>query len=454
MAITSTAQSHAVFALSLTVTILACFVSLSESHPTGGFSVDLIHRDSPNSPFFNPAETIAVRVSNAIRRSATRAHSLHSRASSVSGRRIGLSEIINTNGEYLLNISIGTPPFSIFAIADTGSDLTWTQCRPCKRCYKQNYPLFNPRRSTTYRPVRCGSRTCRALAQPATCSRRRKSGTCRYSVSYGDGSSTNGVVATDRIALGTSSRSAVSLRQGIFGCGYDNKVLGNEAGSGVIGLGGGPSSIISQMDPLIAGKFSYCLVNIYRSGKSSKMRFGNAAVVSGHGAVSTPLFSHPGDTFYYLRLEAITVGNRTKAEYSDSFASSSSSSSATAGNIVIDSGTTVTRLATPFYHKLVAMVRSVVRLPLAEDPSGLLDLCFSSVDVVGPKLIAHFAGGVKVVLRPLNVFVKVADEVLCLAFAPSDNLAIWGSLAQMNFQIGYDLKKRTVTFKRADCVRV
>ncbi|KAL4317858.1 hypothetical protein GQ457_18G013970 [Hibiscus cannabinus] len=64
------------------------------------------------------------------------------------------AEIIVDSGEYLLNISLSTPGFDVVAIADTGSDLIWTQCKSCSQCFKQDAPLFDPSKSSTYRKIR------------------------------------------------------------------------------------------------------------------------------------------------------------------------------------------------------------------------------------------------------------------------------------------------------------
>ena len=84
----------------------------SHTQPTG-LTVDLIHREySPLSPFYNPSLTEFDRLHNTI-------HRPFSRVSNTI-----LSQITSVRGEYLMNISIGTPPFSILGVADTGSDLT------------------------------------------------------------------------------------------------------------------------------------------------------------------------------------------------------------------------------------------------------------------------------------------------------------------------------------------
>jgi len=46
-------------------------------------------------------------------------------------------------------------------IADTGSDLIW----PCKNCYKQVAPLFDPKSSKTYRHFSCDAKECTSQQQ-------------------------------------------------------------------------------------------------------------------------------------------------------------------------------------------------------------------------------------------------------------------------------------------------
>ena len=71
---------------------------------------------------------------------------------------------INTD-EYVVNVGLGTPKKEFTLVMDTGSDLLWTQCRPCKLgklkgCYKQRHPIFDPSKSSTYTKITCPSNTC------------------------------------------------------------------------------------------------------------------------------------------------------------------------------------------------------------------------------------------------------------------------------------------------------
>ncbi|CBI21639.3 unnamed protein product, partial [Vitis vinifera] len=95
------------------------------------------------------------------------------------------------NGEFLMKLAIGTPAETYSAIMDTGSDLIWTQCKPCKDCFDQPTPIFDPKKSSSFSKLPCSS-----------------------DLYY---SSTQGVLATETFAFGDASVSKIG-----FGCGEDN----------------------------------------------------------------------------------------------------------------------------------------------------------------------------------------------------------------------------------------
>lgn len=221
--------------------------------------------------------------------------------------------------------------------------------------------------------------------------------------------------------------------------------------SGIVGLGGGKVSLITQLGSSIQGKFSYCLVSDFGSKNppSSKMNFGNNAVVSGAGVVKTPIVSKTPDTFYYLTLEGITVGSKRLDLVSSN---ENDGTGSIDGNIIIDSGTTLTLLPSDLYSKVEAEVKRQMKMKQIKDPAGILNLCYlASGDTLSvPQITAHFKGA-DLKLKDANTFVKTSQSSLCLAFAPSADISIYGNLAQMDFLVGYDLEKKTVSFKPTDC---
>ncbi|CAI0432787.1 unnamed protein product [Linum tenue] len=442
------------FALATSLAVFLCIIcttstSVHAANSRHGFSVRLTHRDSTNSPFYDPKETSAQRMGNAARRSISRANRFSSSSSSLSNTTAG-AELITGDGEYLMNISIGTPPFPVVAIADTGSDIIWTQCKPCADCYKQDAPLFDPNSSATYRTAPCQSKPCVSLAHDGSfCSP--KGDVCQYQVRYGDGSHTSGDVAVDTLTLGLTNAAAgyVAFPNIVIGCGHDSSGTFSPKASGIIGLGGGPGSLITQMGPSIGGKFSYCMVPYFEAPEhtSSTMNFGQNAVVSGNGVVTSPFSSSAVvPTFYMLQLDSVSVGSTNIPFKSASLGGS--------GNIVIDSGTTLTLVPTDFLAQMSAAFESQVNGTKATDPQGLLSPCYvadSTLKYV-PPVTAHFKGG-DVALRPYNVLVPMSDTVVCLAFYGLDEISIYGNIAQQNFLVGYDLLKQTVSFKPTDCTK-
>ena len=143
--------SLAASATTFSVILLCCFTLIEALN--GGFSVDLIYRDSPDSPFYNASETHSQRVAKALRRSINRVN--HFKPSSSVSPNLAQTDIISNSGKYLMKYSVGTPPVAILGIADTGSDLIWLQCKPCTECYNQAAPFFDPTMSTTYKSVSC-----------------------------------------------------------------------------------------------------------------------------------------------------------------------------------------------------------------------------------------------------------------------------------------------------------
>ncbi|KAM5577336.1 aspartic proteinase CDR1-like [Rosa sericea] len=412
--------------------ILACLsyllLSFSAEASYGGFTVDLIQRDSPLSPWYDSSTTHFDSLHNAFCRSISRAH----RFIKPSTNTIQ-SKIVPSGGEYLMNISIGTPPVEVLGIADTGSDLIWTQCKPCTQCFNQNPPLFDPKRSSTYRTVPCQSNSCSNLEE-ASCGADHGD-TCVYSYRYGDRSFTGGSLAQETFTIGSAYGRPVSLPKIIFGCGHENGGTFDESGSGLIGLGAGPLSFISQLN---GGKFSYCLVpTSAKSSVASKISFGTAGIVSGNGA------------------QLLYVGEKRLSYKTSQSTKAVAASDGSEGNIIIDSGTTLTLLPPGFYNDVVSALEVTINAERVSDPKGVLSLCFRSKsdhDIDVPVITAHFSGA-DVKLNALNTFARVEDDMVCFTMIPSDDVAIFGNLVQMNFLVGYDLEERTVSFKPADCTK-
>jgi len=163
------------------------------------------------------------------------------------------------------------------------------------------------------------------------------------------------------LTLDSTSGSSISFPKTMIGCGRKNTVSFEGKSSGVVGLGNGPASLINQLGSSIGGKFSYCL-GPESSNSTNKLNFGEAAVV--------PLVKKDPQFFYLKTLKAFSVGNK-RVEFAKQ------SNGSVDGNVMIDSGTTLTIVPSGIYHNLELAVVESVRLKRVKDPNGYLNLCYS-----------------------------------------------------------------------------
>nr|XP_025880873.1 aspartic proteinase nepenthesin-1 isoform X1 [Oryza sativa Japonica Group]XP_025880874.1 aspartic proteinase nepenthesin-1 isoform X2 [Oryza sativa Japonica Group] len=345
------------------------------------------------------------------------------------------------NGEFLMDVSIGTPALAYSAIVDTGSDLVWTQCKPCVDCFKQSTPVFDPSSSSTYATVPCSSASCSDLPT-SKCTSASK---CGYTYTYGDSSSTQGVLATETFTLAKSKLPGV-----VFGCGDTNEGDGFSQGAGLVGLGRGPLSLVSQLG---LDKFSYCLTSLDDTNNSPLLLGSLAGISEASAAASsvqtTPLIKNPSQpSFYYVSLKAITVGSTRISLPSSAFAVQDDGT----GGVIVDSGTSITYLEVQGYRALKKAFAAQMALPAADGSGVGLDLCFRApakgVDQVEvPRLVFHFDGGADLDLPAENYMVLDGGSgALCLTVMGSRGLSIIGNFQQQNFQFVYDVGHDTLSF--------
>ncbi|GAV86272.1 Asp domain-containing protein [Cephalotus follicularis] len=424
----------------------------SETHTqtdsqTTSVTVPLHHMDALS---FNktPQQLFNLRL----QRDALRVQTLTSAAAS-NGSRSGaaagfsssiISGLAQGSGEYFTRIGVGTPPRYLYMVLDTGSDIVWIQCAPCQKCYSQTDPVFDPSKSKSFATVSCRSPLCQRLDSPG-CSQQRQS--CLYQVSYGDGSFTVGDYSTETLTFRRTRVGRVAL-----GCGHDNEGLFVGA-AGLLGLGRGRLSFPAQTGRRFNRKFSYCLVDrtASSSGKPSSLVFGDSAI--SRTARFTPLLSNPKlDTFYYVGLVGISVGGTRVPGITASLFKLSQVGN---GGVIIDSGTSVTRLTRPAYIALRDAFRvGATNLKRASDFS-LFDTCFDlsgKTEVKVPTVVFHFSGA-DVSLPAANYLIPVdKDGTFCFAFAGTvSGLSIIGNIQQQGFRVVYDVAGSRIGFAPNGC---
>jgi hypothetical protein len=428
--------------------------ALATDPPGKTLRVDLIRQDSLNL-------SNADRLRRAIERSHNRQRRLQHSTSPKN--ESFYSPITAGDGEFLMQMAIGSPvPLNLHFILDTGSDLIWTQCQPCgDSCIVQNDPIYNPFQSSSFTNISCSDKFCLVLNSTSQefCDLREH---CIYGYLYGDFSYTIGVLAYETFSLATAgSPTQTSFLNLAFGCGRQQGgflTAPFSYSAGIIGLGRGPLSLVSQIGSSIDNIFSYCLGSIYNASQISPLFLGRAAT-SGAGFTATPLIQNNISyytTFYYLSLRGISVAGKAVPIPKGTFDILSDGS----GGLIIDSGTTLTFLVDPAYTPFLAAVKSTIEAHPANSSASSLDLCYNATsDLKLPTITFHFAGGANYVLPPENSFVSNQDytgELLCLAFGSSGPLgskSIFGNVQQQNVHIVYDLGHNELYFARTNCAK-
>ncbi|ESQ54225.1 hypothetical protein EUTSA_v10026825mg [Eutrema salsugineum] len=345
---------------------------------------------------------------------------------------------------FLANISIGNPPVSQLLLIDTGSDLTWIQCLPCK-CYPQTIPFFHPSRSSTYRNASCESAP---NAMPRIF-RDENTGNCRYSLRYRDFSSTRGILAKESLTFQTSDDGLITKPDVVFGCGQDNS--GFTQYSGVLGLGPGKFSIVTRN---FGSRFSYCF------GSLTDPTYPYNILILGEGAKiegdPTPL--HISQDRYYLDLQAISLGENLLDIEPYVFKRYGSHQ----GGTVIDTGCSPTILAREAYETLSGEIDDLllgeVMIRHVEGWEPYTNPCYvgnMKLNLLGfPVVTFHFAGGAELALDVESLFVSSeSGDSFCLAMSMNtfDDMSVIGAMAQQSYNVGYDLQNMNVYFQRTDC---
>ncbi|KAJ0091591.1 hypothetical protein Patl1_12636 [Pistacia atlantica] len=344
-----------------------------------------------------------------------------------------------SNGEFYITVSLGTPRQVVTLLLDTGSAITWTQCRPCLKCFKQKTPLFDPTKSSTYSSVPCRSKACLPDFEP-TCG----SNTCFYGALYGSGSS-NGHVATEKLTIMKGSGKFVKYPY-IFGCGTNNSA-DIDGVTGLMGLGRTPSSFISQT---YQKYFSYCFPSSY--GSTGYITFGKSDDdIKNKFVKFTPITTSPKQSLFYdIMVIGMTIAGKRLPVASSVY---------TKLETITDSGTTITALPPSLYVALRSAFRKQMSNYKMIKPVSELDTCydFRSYDkVVIPKISFFFKGGVELELDVKGIMVVYKKDLsqVCLAFQTADAddpTFILGNSQLRGKEVHHDIVGQRVGFGPGGC---
>ncbi|KAI4336467.1 hypothetical protein L6164_014990 [Bauhinia variegata] len=354
-------------------------------------------------------------------------------------------------GSYNVTLNMGQPPRPYFLDVDTGSDLTWLQCdAPCSHCSETPHPLYRPSNDL----VACRDPLCASL-QPSDDYRCDHPEQCDYEIEYADHYSTLGVLVRDIFLLNFTNGNQLKVRMAL-GCGYDQIFPASSYHplDGILGLGRGKSSLISQLSSqgLVRNVVGHCL-SVHGGGY---IFFGDLHDYS--RVTWTPM--SPYYSKYSPEVAELIVGGRATG----------------VGNLVtiFDTGSSYTYFNSKAYQALVSWLeKELSGKPLKEAPEDRnLDRCwrgrkpFKSVRDVRKyfKPVAlNFPSGGRAKAQfeiPPEAYLIISNKGnVCLGILNGsevgmEDLNLIGDISMQDKVMVYDNEKQLIGWAPANCDRI
>ncbi|KAJ6730283.1 ASPARTYL PROTEASE AED3 [Salix viminalis] len=301
---------------------------------------------------------------------------------------------------------------------------------------------FSPNASTTLGSLDCSGAQCsqvRGFSCPAT-----GSSTCLFNQSYGGDSSLSATLVQDAITLASDVIPGFT-----FGC--INAVSGGSIPpQGLLGLGRGPISLLSQAGPIYSGVFSYCLPSFKNYYFSGSLKLGPAGQPK--SIRTTPLLRNPHrPSLYYVNLTGVSVGRIRVPIPPEQLVFDPNTGAGT----IIDSGTVITRFVQPVYLAIRDEFRKQVNGPFSS--LGAFDTCFAATnEAEAPAVTLHFSGLSLVLPMENSLIHSSSGSLACLSMAAAPNnvnsvLNVIANLQQQNLRIMFDTINSRLGIARELC---
>ncbi|WCJ41407.1 Eukaryotic aspartyl protease family protein [Euphorbia peplus] len=344
-------------------------------------------------------------------------------------------------GNYLVRVKLGTPGQIMLMVLDTSNDASWVPCSGCTGC---STTTFSTNTSSTYGSLDCSMAQCtqaRGFSCPAAGT---SPSSCLFNQSYGGDSTFSASLVHDSITLGKDV-----LANFAFGC--INSISGGSIPpQGLLGLGRGPLSLLSQTGSLYSGVFSYCLPSFRSYYFSGSLKLG--PVGQPKSIRTTPLLRNPHrPSLYYVNLTGVSVG-RVPVQIDPAVLSFDPN---TGAGTIIDSGTVITRFVKPIYEAIRDEFRKQVTGPFTS--LGAFDTCFGATkEAVAPAITLRFTGMNMVLPMENSLIHSSAGSTVCLAMAavPSNVnsvLNVIANLQQQNHRFFFDVPNSRLGIARELC---
>ena len=402
---------------------------------------NIIHRNSIFSPTYKKNDTIADRAKSAMQNSIGRfAYLISERGSNIE------TDLYNDDNHlFSVNFSIGQPPTLQLAKMDTTTSFIWIQCKPCAgKCFDYAGPTFDPSKSLTYANLSCRDPVCEFSHHNMYYNICNRAKHCKYFIKYvndyGSNYGSTGMFATENFTF----NDGYNVVSNVFGCSHHNKNGRRQNWGGIFGLADSPVSLVTKL----GNKFSYCIGNIDDPQYMyNKLIIGDLSNFEGD---SIPFEVY--HTRYYVTLKGIRVGEKLLDINPEVFQRTAKGD----GGVIIDSGTEFSFLPEIQYNVLQNEISGMLDgfLPRVYNKPEPWRLCYRgslSEDLDEfPAVAFVLADGAEFVLDTRNLFNYIDTNVFCLSIlsstqiSNSNNLSIIGIMAQLNYNVGYDLNNHRI----------
>ncbi|KAF8412609.1 hypothetical protein HHK36_000578 [Tetracentron sinense] len=364
-------------------------------------------------------------------------------------------------GQYFVAFRVGSPSQKFMLIADTGSDLTWVNCKyRCRNCRKRRFDhrrIFHAAHSSSFKTVPCLSKMCKTdLMNSFSLARCPTPVTpCAYDYRYSDGSEALGFFAYDAVTMDLTNGRKMKLHGVLVGCSQSFMGRSFQVADGVMGLGYSKYSFAVRAAQKFGGKFSYCLVDhLSPKNVSNYLTFGGR---SANAAALTPNIQHTElvlgviDPFYAVNVAGISVGGVMLQIPSKVW------DLAGGGGTILDSGSSLTFLTEPAYQPLMTVMKvALIKFNKVKMDIGPLTFCFNSTgfnEALMPKLTFHFRDGARFEPPVKSYVIDVADGVKCTGFVSTGwpGVSVIGNIMQQNHYWEFDLTAKKLGFAPSTC---
>ncbi|KAF3653346.1 putative centromere-associated protein E-like [Capsicum annuum] len=355
------------------------------------------------------------------------------------------------NGYYQVTLEVGEPPKPYFLDIDTGSDLTWLQCdAPCAKCTPAPHSLYKPHKNV----VTCKDPVCTSLHWPENHPCHDPDEQCDYEVEYADRGSSLGVLVKDKFPLRFTNGSIVVPRL-IFGCGYNQEVptaTHPPFTDGILGLGDGKSSILSQLSGLglIRNVVGHCL-----SAQGGGFLFFGDDVLPSSGIAWRPIEQTSSEKHYSLG-RAELLFDRQVTGVKDL-------------PIILDSGSTFSYFSSEAYNIVVSSIKKNINAKQLTDAANdkSLPICWSGskpfksvndVTVYFKPFTLSFmkAKNIGFQLLPEDYLILTEHGNICLGILNGTevglgNYNLIGDISLLDKMVIYDNEKKQIGWLPANC---